>query len=83
MPALVARGKEGTVFEKLYTRVFEKTGIKMKGIVAVQKKLLLMIYYIWKKDLIYDINFSNIQKEELAPPSPLKIDKEKQLKSHI
>ena len=80
MPALVARGKEGTVFEKLYTRVFEKTGIKMKGIVAVQKKLLLMIYYIWKKDLIYDINFSNIQKEELAPPSPLKIDKEKQLK---
>ncbi len=50
MPALIAKGSEGTVFKNLYERVYERTGIKMKGVVAVQKKLLLIIYYLWKKN---------------------------------
>jgi transposase len=51
--------------------VFERTGIKMKGIVAVQKKLLLTIYYLWKKNEPYDSNYryrtsrkDDIQEEE-------------------
>jgi len=71
MPSLTAIGSEGTVFKNLYERVFERTGIKMKGIVAVQKKLLLTIYYLWKKNEPYDSNYryrtsrkDDIQEEE-------------------
>lgn len=67
MPSLTAIGSEGTNFKQLYLRVYERTGVKMKGIVAVQKKLLLTIYYLWKKNIQYEIN---IQKEELVSPSP-------------
>jgi transposase len=67
MPSLTAIGSEGTNFKQLYLRVYEKTGIKMKGIVAVQKKLLLTIYYLWKKNVQYE---KNILKEELVSPSP-------------
>jgi transposase len=74
MPSLTAMSSKDTVFENLYTRVYERTGIKMKGIVAVQKKLLLTIYYLWKKNEAFDKNYQNkanvnIQKEEQAPAS--------------
>ncbi|QLH44750.1 MAG: hypothetical protein HWD58_03520 [Bacteroidota bacterium] len=73
MPSLTAIGKQDTTFNQLYRRVVERSGVKMKGIVAVQKKLLLMIYYIWTKDIDYNPNFRNIQEEEQAPSSPLSI----------
>lgn len=57
MPAIVAVKKEGTVFVNLYKRIFDKTKIKMKGYVAVQKKLLITIFFLWKKDVKYDENF--------------------------
>jgi transposase len=50
MPALCAVKKKDSIFAKLYARVFEKTKIKMKGYVAVQRKLLAIIFHIWKKD---------------------------------
>jgi transposase len=75
MPALVAIRKKESTFKKLYDRIVEKGGIKMKGIVAVQKKLLVMVYHIWKNDLDYDVNFTNIQKEELVLTSPLALQK--------
>lgn len=50
MPALSAVKKKESIFAKLYERVFEKTKIKMKGYVAVQRKLLAIIFHIWKKD---------------------------------
>lgn len=40
-------------FVDLYNRVNDKTGIKMKGYVAVQKKLLVYIYTLWKKNEAY------------------------------
>jgi len=53
MPALnVVRYKE-TPFQRLQERVYEKTKIKMKGYVAVQKKLLLVMYTLWKKNEPY------------------------------
>jgi hypothetical protein len=36
-------------FVGLYERVYERNKIKMKGYVAVQKKLLVIIYMQWKK----------------------------------
>ena len=36
-------------FRKLYERVYERTKIKMKGIVAVQRKLLIIIFSLFKK----------------------------------
>lgn len=41
--------KEHKIFKDLYSRVYENTKIKMKGYVAVQRKLLIIIYTLWKK----------------------------------
>lgn len=43
-------------FYQLYQRVYERTGIKSKAYVAVQRKLLMMIYTLWKKDEPFDPN---------------------------
>jgi transposase len=55
-PALQAVLNKEPVFVNLYERVFERTGIKMKAYVAVQKKLLELIYFLWIKDEEYDPN---------------------------
>jgi len=44
-------------FQQLYERVYERTRIKMKGIVAVQRKLLILIYTLFKKNQTYDPAF--------------------------
>lgn len=41
-------------FVALYKRTLPKHNVKMKSYVAVQKKLLLMIYTLWKKDEVYN-----------------------------
>jgi transposase len=41
-------------FTSLYTRTLEKHSIKMKSYVAVQKKLLMMIYTLWQRNEQYD-----------------------------
>lgn len=49
-PALnVVRYNQGS-FKNLYERIYQKSGIKMKGYVAVQRKLLCLIYTLWKKE---------------------------------
>jgi transposase len=57
MPAfnVVAYGEP--VFVNLYERVYERTNVKMKGYVAVQRELLCLIYALWKKNEKYDKNF--------------------------
>lgn len=56
LPAFnVVRYKVKT-FESLYKRVYEKTGIKMKAYVAVQSKLLRMMYTLWKNETEFDPN---------------------------
>jgi transposase len=49
--------------QALFERVFERTKIKMKGYVAVQKKLLTLCYAIWKNGTEYNPNYSNNVKE--------------------
>ena len=71
-PALnVVRYKQKP-FIQLYERVFERTAIKMKGYTAVQKKLLITVYALWKNDETFDANKAEkkdvtFREEELAP----------------
>jgi transposase len=62
MPAFCAVRDDQPVFKNLYQRVYERTGIKMKGYVAVQKKILIMAYYLWKKNEKFDATFDNLEK---------------------
>ncbi|EAY26789.1 IS110 family RNA-guided transposase [Microscilla marina] len=63
MPAFNAINVEG-VFLNLYNRVFERTKEKMKGYTAVQRKLLCMMYTLWKKDEDFDYSINNKTVEE-------------------
>jgi transposase len=65
MPALNVVTYKVSPFCNLYQRVYCKTKIKMKGYVAVQKKLLIMLYTLWKKNEAFnkDINTSIREKE--------------------
>jgi len=56
MPSLVTVRLKEPVLYNLYQRVTERTGIKMKGYVAVQKKLLVLMYHIWKNDKPFERN---------------------------
>lgn len=57
MPAFVAVKHNEKPAVNLYNRTIAKHGIKMKSYVAVQKKLLVLIYHIWKKNEEYDPNY--------------------------
>ena len=57
LPAFNVVRFQGGPFRNLFNRVFERTGIKMKGYVAVQRKLLQLIYHLWKKSEAFDPNF--------------------------
>jgi transposase len=64
MPALHAGNWEGSVFQNLNQRIFERTKIKMKGYVAVQKKLLITIYTLWKNNEAFDKDYKNNQQQK-------------------
>jgi len=57
-PALnVVRLQTGT-FPHLFERVFSRTLIPMKGYVAVQRKLLCLIYSLWKNNQVFKPDFN-------------------------
>ncbi len=56
MPAFSAVTWKQKPFIDLYNRTFEKHGVKMKSYVAVQKKLLIIIYALWKSGEAFDEN---------------------------
>lgn len=65
MPSLVVIQCKVKPFKDLYDRTYEKHGVKMKSYVAVQKKILTMIYHLWKKNEAYDAVYQlNIQEKE-------------------
>lgn len=71
MPALSSiKSDEGN--KALFTRIVTRTSIKMKGAVAVQRKLLVLIYTLWKNDTIYDPNYE--QKKEGSKTLPYELD---------
>ena len=56
MPALTAI-RHDDHFKAVYARLVAKHGIKMKAAVAVQRKLLELIYTIYKTQVPYDKNY--------------------------
>ena len=50
-------------FKQLFNRVLERSAIKMKGYVAVQRKALILIYTLFKNNTTYDPNDQNTKKE--------------------
>ena len=69
MSALQVVRYEQKPFVDLYERVFKGTRIKMKGYVAVQRKLLTLIYALWKKDAKYDSDFVSQPLPKVVPPN--------------
>lgn len=64
-------------FKNLYERIYERSKIKMKGYTAVQKKLLIVIYTLWKKDEAFDQNYQDkISGEVQLEPSFASVPKE-------
>ena len=53
MPALTAI-RHNNKDKDMFIRIVSKTGIKMKGVVAIQRKLLVLIYTLWKNDTAFD-----------------------------
>ena len=51
-------------FGQLYQRAYESSGLKMKGYVAVQRKILVLIYTLWKKNETYDENYGTSGNDE-------------------
>lgn len=42
-----------------YNRVNEGRDIKRQGLIAIMRKLLILIYILWKKNEKYDVNYQN------------------------
>ncbi len=54
MPSLQMKTYQVGAMEALYQRTLDKHGIKMKSYVAIQRKLLILIYTLWKKNEVFD-----------------------------
>lgn len=68
MAALNAVRYQGGVFKELFERVYRRSGIKMKGYVAVQRKLLQLIYHLWKNNETFEDKLATQANEkEVAP----------------
>lgn len=64
MPAFnVVRLKQKPFYD-LYRRIYDRNKIKMKAYTAVQKKLLVLIYFLWKKDVPYDPCYQQTSREK-------------------
>lgn len=64
MPTISAIRAKSDPFYNLYSRVLKRNGgIKRKAAVAVQRKLLIMIYTLWKKDQAFDNNHRNVNQK--------------------
>ncbi len=59
MPALTAIRSEGK-FKVIFTRLVSKHGIKMKGLVAIQRKLLELMFVIDKNRSFYQADYQSI-----------------------
>lgn len=64
LPALAAIRHERR-FKTVFVRLVSKHGIKMKAAVAVQRKLLEMIYTVYSKNTAYDKNYVTINEAQI------------------
>lgn len=73
MPALSVVSNGEPVFCNLHQRVFERTKIKMKGYVAVQRELLCLIYALWKKNEKYERDYKHKHPEKQSRSSSFRM----------
>ncbi|MFK7906637.1 MAG: IS110 family transposase [Chitinophagales bacterium] len=67
--------KHEPAFKQLFERVLERSGIKMKGYVAVQRKALILIYALFKNDEVYNPNYQQNKQKENVKESSKKVDR--------
>jgi transposase len=56
LPSLSAV-KHVDIYRELYTRIVSKNGIKMKALIAIQRKMLELVYVIYKNDTIFESDY--------------------------
>lgn len=71
MAALSVKRSNIKPFANLQERVYKRSGYKMKGYVAVQRKLLVMMYTLWKKNEKYDQEYHIKQSSGIYEPKTL------------
>lgn len=77
-PAMVAcRYNEN--FKNSYLRIIKKSPSKMVGQVAVQRKLLILLYTLWRKNEVFDQNYI----KKIAQQKAVKLYKIVQLLWHF
>lgn len=54
MPALNVVTFETGTFPQFYQKIYDRSNVKMKAYVAIQRKLLCLIFALWKKDEVFD-----------------------------
>jgi transposase len=57
--------------ENVYQRVYDRSKVKMKGYVAVQRKLLCLVYALWKNGTPYDPAHKGKTYSGIHEPKPL------------
>ena len=62
-PALAAI-RHNDAMKALFVLLVSKHGIKMKAAVAVQRKMLELMYVLWKKDEVFNLNYQHKNKKE-------------------
>lgn len=58
--------KHEPIFKQFFQRVLEKSNIKMKAYVAVQRKLLVTIYALYKNKTAFDPNYTQKQSIQIS-----------------
>jgi transposase len=57
-------------YKNIFVRIVSKSGIKMKGVVAVQRKLLELVYVIYKNDTTYDKEYEKKKRKQQTMVTP-------------
>lgn len=62
-PALVA-SKHNPALKQTYERINKNKPCKMIGVTALSRKILVLVYTLWKKDETFDADYSKQRKEQ-------------------
>jgi len=72
--AAMSAAKNEEHHKAYYNRIVSKTGIKMKANVAIQRKLLLLIYTLFSKNVPYDPDHYLKTQKRIEPKNKWRID---------
>jgi len=64
LPSLSAI-KHNEMFKEIFIRLVSRHGVKMKAIVAIQRKMLELIYLLYKNKTVFQPDYENKKREQL------------------